>query len=50
MPLIGAVKAAGQTAAQMGSGKRVHLIRIVSGKRPELKASVGDLLQPGDRR
>jgi polysaccharide export outer membrane protein len=39
-------KAGGLT--QMGSDKRVTIIRIVGGKRTELKASVGDLLQPGD--
>ena len=33
---------------EMGSDKKVKIIRVVGGKRTELKASAGDVLQPGD--
>jgi polysaccharide biosynthesis/export protein len=33
---------------EMGSDKRLKLLRIVDGKRIELKASMGDKVQPGD--
>lgn len=33
---------------EMGSDKKVTIVRVVNGKRTEIKASVGDILQPGD--
>ena len=33
---------------EMGSDKRLKILRIVDGKRIELKASLGDKVQPGD--
>ena len=33
---------------EMGSDKRLKILRIVDGKRIEIKASLGDKVQPGD--
>ena len=32
----------------VGTTRRLKILRIVAGKRTELKASLGDKLQPGD--
>lgn len=47
MTILQAISRAGGVN-EMGTTKRVKILRIVNGKRTELKAGLGDRLQPGD--